>query len=49
MQRITESNDFTEVEASRRDGAIVDEYESTPGSNFLGSMAKDKKGNCVSE
>lgn len=41
MQR-TEANDFPEVEASRREGAIGDEHGGTPGSNLLGPMIKGK-------
>ena len=42
-------NNSTEVEASRGDGMIVDGYEFTPGSNFLGSVAKDYKGSWMSD
>ena len=39
--REKQSNNFIEVEASGGEGAIVDGYEFTSGSSFLGSVAKD--------
>lgn len=49
MQRRTGSNDFTEVEASRSEEAVVGEHEGTPGNNLHVPMTKDKEGSWISE